>query len=147
MHFRSSLHCNFTQRRGVVCYRRFRTTCQSYLQGSSSQSGSLFPTFRDNPSAPSSRWLEVGPIYEMKTNWCHYFIRILLDLYMFRAHRPIFRRVCTAAHTTIGSFRSAIPQTGMFPKVSHPQALLGSLVSISWKFQYTKIVSEFFINF
>ena len=23
----------------------------------------------------------------------HYFIRILLGLYMFRAHRPIFRRV------------------------------------------------------
>jgi len=41
--------------------------------------------------------------YGMKTNWCHYFIRILLDLDMFRAHRPIFRRVCTAVHTTIGS--------------------------------------------
>ena len=39
----------------------------------------------------------------MKTNWCHYFIRILLDLYMFRAHRPIFRRVRTAVHTTTGS--------------------------------------------
>jgi len=34
---------------------------------------------------------------------CHYFIRILPDLYMFRAHRPIFRRVHTAVHTTIGS--------------------------------------------
>ena len=42
--------------------------------------------------------------YGMKTNWCHYFIRILLDLYMFRAHRPIFRRVRTAVHTTIGSY-------------------------------------------
>ena len=41
--------------------------------------------------------------YGMKTNWCHYFIRILLDLYMFRAHRAIFRRVRTAVHTTIGS--------------------------------------------
>ena len=41
--------------------------------------------------------------YGMKTNWCHYFIRILPDLYMFRAHRPIFRRVRTAVHTTIGS--------------------------------------------
>ena len=41
--------------------------------------------------------------YGMKTNWCHYFIRILLDLYMFRAHRPIFRWVRTAVHTTIGS--------------------------------------------
>ena len=41
--------------------------------------------------------------YGMKTNWCHYFIRILLDLYVFRAHRPIFRRVRTAVHTTIGS--------------------------------------------
>jgi len=39
----------------------------------------------------------------MKTNWCHYFIRILLDLYMFRAHRPISRWVRTAVHTTIGS--------------------------------------------
>ena len=42
-------------------------------------------------------------LYGMKTNWCHCFIRILLDLYMFRAHRPIFRRVRTAVHTTIGS--------------------------------------------
>ena len=41
----------------------------------------------------------------MKTNSCHYFnfIYILLDLYMFRAHRPILRRVHTAVHTTIGS--------------------------------------------
>jgi len=39
----------------------------------------------------------------MKTNWCHYFIRILLNVYMFRAHRPIFSRVRTAVHTTIGS--------------------------------------------
>jgi len=38
-------------------------------------------------------------LYGMKTNWCHYFIRILLDLYMFWAHR----RVRTAVHTTIGS--------------------------------------------
>ena len=42
---------------------------------------------------------------------------------------------------------SATPQGGMFPEVSHPQALLGSLMSISWKFQFTKIVSEFVINF
>jgi len=41
--------------------------------------------------------------YGMKTNWCHYFIRILLDLYMFRAHGPIFRRVRTVVHTTTGS--------------------------------------------
>ena len=41
--------------------------------------------------------------YGMKTNWCHHFIRILLDLYMFRAHRPIFIRVRTAVHTIIGS--------------------------------------------
>jgi len=44
-------------------------------------------------------------VYGIKTNWCHCFnfIRILPDLYMFRAHRPIFRRVHTAVHTTIGS--------------------------------------------
>ena len=42
---------------------------------------------------------------------------------------------------------SATPQREMFTEVSHPPALLGSLVSISWKFQYTKIVSEFVINF
>jgi len=44
-------------------------------------------------------------IYGIKTNWCYYFnfIYILPDLYMFRAHRPIFRRVHTAVHTTIGS--------------------------------------------
>ena len=47
----------------------------------------------------------------MKTNWCHYFIRILLDLYMFRTHRPIFRRVRTAVHTTIQSCSHNIQST------------------------------------
>jgi len=42
---------------------------------------------------------------------------------------------------------SATPQGGEFPEISQPQALLGSLMSISWKFQFTKIVSEFVINF
>ena len=42
---------------------------------------------------------------------------------------------------------SATPQGGMFPEVSQPQALLGSLMSISWKFHFTKIDSEFVINF
>jgi hypothetical protein len=42
---------------------------------------------------------------------------------------------------------SSTPQGGMFPEVSHPQALLGSLVSIFWKFQFTKVVSEIVINF
>ena len=42
---------------------------------------------------------------------------------------------------------SATPQGGMFPEVLQPQALLGSLMSVSWKFQFTKIVSEFVINF
>jgi hypothetical protein len=42
---------------------------------------------------------------------------------------------------------SATPQGGMFLEVLQPQALLGSLVSISWKFQFTKIVSEFVMNF
>ena len=42
---------------------------------------------------------------------------------------------------------SATPQEGMFREVSHTQALLGSLLSISWKFQFTKVVSEFVINF
>jgi hypothetical protein len=40
-----------------------------------------------------------------KTNICHYFnfIHISMDLYMFRAYRPILRRIHTAVHTTIGS--------------------------------------------
>jgi len=40
-----------------------------------------------------------------KTNWCHCFnfIHIPTGLYMFRAHRPILRRIHTAVHTTIGS--------------------------------------------
>ena len=39
-----------------------------------------------------------------KTNWCHCFtfIHISTDLYMFRAHRAIFRRIHTALFTTIG---------------------------------------------
>ena len=42
---------------------------------------------------------------------------------------------------------SATQQGVTFLEVSHPQALLGSLVSISSKFQFTKIVSKFVINF
>jgi len=42
---------------------------------------------------------------------------------------------------------SATPQGGMFSEVSHPQALLGSLVNISWKFQFTKIVKRIFYKF
>jgi hypothetical protein len=40
-----------------------------------------------------------------KTNRCHYFnfIHISTDLYMFRAYRPILRRIHTSVHTTIGS--------------------------------------------
>jgi len=40
-----------------------------------------------------------------KTNWCHCFnfIHISTDLYMFRAHLPIFRRIHTAVPTSIGS--------------------------------------------
>ena len=48
-----------------------------------------------------------------KTNWCHYFIRILLGLYMFRAHRPIFRGVRTAVHTTTGSV--SVPLCVLWP--------------------------------
>jgi len=41
-----------------------------------------------------------------KSNRCHYFnfIHISTDLYTFQTHRPIFRRVHTAVHTTIGSY-------------------------------------------
>jgi len=57
-------------------------------------------------------WLIVTFLYrasfqhkKWKTNWCHCFnfIHISTDLYMFRAHRPIFRKIRTAVHTTIGS--------------------------------------------
>ena len=57
-----------------------------------------------------------------KTNWCHYFIRILLDLYMFRAHRPIFRRV----HTTIGSWVVLCEQP-------RNQWLCEQLCELSWR--------------
>jgi hypothetical protein len=42
---------------------------------------------------------------KLKTNRCHYFnfIHISTDLYTFRAHRPILRRIHTAVHTTFGS--------------------------------------------
>jgi hypothetical protein len=42
---------------------------------------------------------------KLKTNRCHYFnfIHISTDLYIFRAYRPILRRIHTAVHTTIGS--------------------------------------------
>jgi hypothetical protein len=40
-----------------------------------------------------------------KTNRCHYFnfIHISTNLYIFRAYRPILKKIHTAVHTTIGS--------------------------------------------
>jgi len=64
-------------------------------------------SFRDPNRNPNTNFKLFVPCifstYGMKINWFHYFIRILLDLYMFRAHRPIFRRVRTALPTTIVS--------------------------------------------
>jgi hypothetical protein len=44
-------------------------------------------------------------LYMKWKNRYHYFnfIRISTDLYMFRAYRPILRRIHTADHTTTGS--------------------------------------------
>jgi len=59
-------------------------------------------------------------LYEIKSNWCHYFnfIYILPDLYMFRAHRLIFSRVHTAVHTTIGSVSVLIWPCALYVVVS-----------------------------
>ena len=62
--------------------------------------------------------------YGMKTNWCHYFIRILPDLYMFRAHRPIFGTVRTAVHTTIGSVSVPLCSCVLYVLISPHQQII-----------------------
>jgi len=59
-------------------------------------------------------------------------------------HICVFNMWLVCMHYTL---LNTTPQGGMFPEVLHPPALLGSLVSISWKFQFSKIDSEFVINF
>jgi len=75
--------------------------------------------------------------YGMKTSWCHYFIRILLDLYMFRAHRPIFRRVHTAVHTTIGSVSVPLCSSALYVANRAVQKLnqwlCEQLYELSWR--------------
>ena len=76
-----------------------------------------------------------------KTNRCHYFnfIHISTDLYMFRAHSSIFRRVHTAVHTTIGSvsvlFRSRAPYTehATWTVQTLNQWLCEQLCELSWR--------------
>jgi hypothetical protein len=68
-----------------------------------------------------------------KTKRCHYFnfIHILTHLYIFRAYRPIFRRVHTAVHTTIVSV--SVP---FRPRALYVVAGLGdcSLLELLWFF-------------
>ena len=77
--------------------------------------------------------------YGMKTNWCHYFIRILLDLYMFRAHRPIFGRVRKAVHTTIGSVSVPLCSRALYTEHANRAAqtlnqwLCEQLYELSWR--------------
>jgi hypothetical protein len=42
---------------------------------------------------------------------------------------------------------SATPQRGMFPEISHSQALLPALVSVSYKFLFIKLIRRFYNNF
>jgi len=85
---------------------------------------------------------QIMEVYGMKTNWCHDFIRILLDLYMFRAHRPIFRRAPTAVHTTIGSV--SVPLCSRALCFVHAiraaqklnQWLCEQLYKLSWRWAY-----------
>ena len=83
-----SLHDNMYSESWVV--PRGRTDVRTEMTN-------LRVAFRNFSNAPNNVW--------NKTNWCHYFnfIYILPYLDMFRAHRPILRRVHTAVHTTIGS--------------------------------------------
>ena len=61
--------------------------------------------------------------YGIKTNWCHYFnfIYILPVLDMFRAHRPILRRVHTAVHTTIGSVSVLLWPCALYVQSTRPE--------------------------
>jgi hypothetical protein len=65
-------------------------------------SGILMPIIRSLSTAAAVTGL---PYKKWKTNWCHCFnfIHISTGLYMFRAHRPIFRRYHVVVHTTIRS--------------------------------------------
>jgi hypothetical protein len=56
-----------------------------------------------------------------KTNRRHYFnfIHILMDLYMFRAYRPIIGRIHTAVHTTIGSVSVSFRPRALYIAAGH----------------------------
>jgi hypothetical protein len=47
-------------------------------------------------------------------------------------------QICVFNTVKLGISATATPQGGMFPEVSHPQALLGSLMSISENFSSQK---------
>jgi len=53
---RSTLFCYFTQRKLIVCYRRFGTTYRSYLEGSRSLLGLLDRWGWDKWGFTKSRW-------------------------------------------------------------------------------------------
>ena len=55
-------------------------------------------------------------------------------IFMLLTHCGQVTQICVFKMVKLGtsaSLLSATPQGGMFPEVSHPQALLGSLLSIS----------------
>jgi len=94
----------------------------------------------------SGRWL--GPIHMKRTALGqNSTIRLPVLVYLTHCRWRRFEFLTRWNSVYLQVLLSATPQWGMFPAVSHPQALLGSLMSISWKFQFTNIVSEFVINF
>jgi hypothetical protein len=65
----------------------------------------------------------IVPLMKWKTNRCHYFnfIHISTNLYMFRAHRPILRRIHTAVQTTIGSYSGCTVRAACSVQSTRPE--------------------------
>ena len=72
-----------------------------YIAGSIHVSGSQAHPQESSYSCSHNHWFSVCTALAVCSVCC--VVYISTDLYMFRAHRPILRRVHTAVHTTIGS--------------------------------------------
>src|SRR5215475_5525739 len=75
--------------------------CRLYIAGSLHVSGPQPHLQETSHSCSHNHWFSVCIALAVCSVCC--VVYILPDLYMFRAHSPIFRRLHTAVHTTIGS--------------------------------------------
>ena len=164
---RSALLWHITQSTLIVQYRRFGTSYRSHLQESRNRRSCCLDleevsswiscplkmgpiccsetsvrnchhTLR-NSLDESGCQIVFGCVLLTESNVIHFLVPKFYFVPWLLTHWERVTQICvfnTVKHLQV--LLSATPQGGMFPEVSHPQALLGSLVSISWKFQFTK---------